>query len=139
MDGTLADASMRQHYLHSEVKDWDSFFSEIDLDPIIQPIADLYRALCDSPHYRVAIFTGRPAAYREKTTKWMEKHGLPLRPIYCREDGDMRHDLIVKREMYENYIGEGNTVAFVIEDRNTVVKMWRDIGVLCLHCFDADF
>lgn len=139
MDGTLADASMRQHYVRGEVKDWDTFFSEIDRDPVIQPVAGLYRALCDSPHYEVAIFTGRPAAYREKTAQWMKKHDLPLSPIYCRKDGDMRHDLIVKREIYEDFIREGRSVAFVVEDRSSVVKMWRDIGIVCLHCFDADF
>lgn len=139
MDGTLADASARQHHVRGEVKDWETFFSEIDHDPVIQPVADLYRALCESPHYEVAIFTGRPKAHLERTVRWMEKNGLPLRPIYCREDEDERHDLIVKRELYEGLVREGRSVAFVVEDRNAVVKMWRDLGVLCLHCFDADF
>lgn len=139
MDGTLADASERQHHLKKEPKDWDAFFFDLHLDEVIKPVAGLYRALCKSEDYEVAIFTGRPEAYREKTERWMETHGLPLRPIHCRKDGDTRHDLVIKKEIYDDFIKEGREIAFIVEDRNSVVKMWREIGVVCLHCFDADF
>ncbi len=139
MDGTLADASAREHHLRKTPQDWDSFFADCHQDSVIDPIAGLYRALCASPDYEIAIFTGRPDRIRKMTEDWMVKHHLPLRPIHCRKDGDDRHDLVIKKEIYTDFISNGNHIAFIIEDRNSVVKMWRDMGVVCLHCFDADF
>lgn len=139
MDGTLADASGREHHLRKDPKDWEAFFFDLHLDSVITPIAELYTSLCNGSDYQVAIFTGRPERYREKTEKWMEKHNLPLRPIHCRKDNDERHDLVIKREIYENFVRDFGEIAFIVEDRNSVVKMWRDMGVVCLHCFDADF
>lgn len=139
MDGTLSDASARQHHLQKEPKDWDSFFSDLHLDPPIMPIVDLYNALCHGDAYEVAIFTGRSDRYKQMTMDWMARHGLAAKPIYCRKEGDTRHDLVIKREIYEDFIASGNKVAFIVEDRNSVVKMWREMDVVCLHCFDADF
>lgn len=139
MDGTLADASDRQHHLRKEPKDWEAFFSDLHMDAPIPALVELYKALCASPVYDIAIFTGRPEKYRAMTEAWMERHDLPLRPIHCRKDGDERHDLVIKQEIYNDFISGGREIAFIIEDRNSVVKMWRDMGVVCLHCFDADF
>lgn len=139
MDGTLSDASGRKHHLHGDAKNWDAFFADLHLDPPIAPIVSLYNELCNSPNYEVVIFTGRPAQYRTPTERWMQKHGLTLRPIYCRQDGDQRHDLVVKREIYEDFVKDGRKIDFIVEDRNSVVAMWREMGITCLHCCDADF
>lgn len=139
MDGTLADATARRHHLEKEPKDWESFFSELHADEPITELVQLYNELCSSNTYDVAIFTGRPERYKKMTEEWMAKHNMPLRPIYCRADNDERHDLVIKKEIYENFTSEGRKVAFIIEDRNSVVAMWREMGVVCLHCFDADF
>jgi hypothetical protein len=139
MDGTLADASERQHYLKKEPQDWEGFIAEMHADAPIEVLVDLYREMCRSDFYGVVVLTGRPERYKKMTEEWMEKHDLPLRPIYCKPDNDERHDLVFKRDAYQSFIAEGNEVAFVVEDRNSVVAMWREIGVVCLHCFDADF
>jgi beta-phosphoglucomutase-like phosphatase (HAD superfamily) len=139
MDGTLSDASRRQHHLLKEPKDWDGFFGDLHADAPIREIVSLYNELCASNTYDVAIFTGRPEKYRKMTEEWMLRHGLTPRPIHCRKDGDFRHDLIVKREIYDAFLKEGNEIAFIVEDRNSVVAMWREMGVVCLHCFDGNF
>jgi hypothetical protein len=56
-----------------------------------------------------------------------------------RDEGDHRSDEVVKKEIYENYIAPWWDVVCVFEDRNRVVKMWRDIGLLVAQVWDGDF
>ena len=45
--------------------------------------------------------------------------------------GDRRKDLIVKKELYMNHIHNNYDVICVFEDRQSVVDMWRELGLLC--------
>ena len=49
-----------------------------------------------------------------------------------RKNGDRRSDVIVKREMLAGI--DKAKVLFVVEDRNRVVKMWREEGLVGLVC-----
>jgi hypothetical protein len=56
-----------------------------------------------------------------------------------RKNDDHRHDTEVKPELLrENGIGL-ETIAFVLEDRNSMVKKWRDLGLICLQVAEGDF
>ena len=138
-DGTLSDARDRQHFVTNGNEDWDGFFEAVDQDAPIGEIAEFYKNMVEGGIYNVAIFTGRPERVKAKSENWLIKHGLPVVDIYCRLDNDKRHDLDAKREIYENFIKDGKQVSFIVEDRNSVVNMWRSMGIVCLHCFDADF
>jgi hypothetical protein len=56
-----------------------------------------------------------------------------------REDGDKRPDYVIKREIYETHIKENYDVAYVFEDRELVVKMWREQGLRCFQVADVPF
>lgn len=94
----------------------------------------------------VCFVTGRPQNYFEETFHWLGKHGL-LEPhktwtLFMRGDVnlDMRPDTVVKKQIYEQNIRWNFDVAFVIEDRSSVVKMWREeCGLTVLQCAQNDF
>ena len=54
-----------------------------------------------------------------------------------RDDGDYRKDNITKLEMYNKHIKGKYDVEFVLDDRDSVVKMWRD--ELDLTCMQVDW
>ena len=56
-----------------------------------------------------------------------------------READDYREDSIVKAEMYDKYVKDKYHINFVLDDRNQVVKMWREIGLFCLQVADGNF
>ena len=56
-----------------------------------------------------------------------------------REKGDHRGDEIVKKEIYDNQIKPIYDVMCVFDDRDKVVKMWRDEGLLCCQVYYGDF
>ncbi len=46
-----------------------------------------------------------------------------------RAEGDNRPDSIVKRELFETHIRGSYNVHTVFDDRDSVVRMWRRIGL----------
>jgi hypothetical protein len=52
-----------------------------------------------------------------------------------RRAGDRRKDTVVKREIYERHIAGHYTVRVVFDDRDQVVRLWRD--ELNLPCFQV--
>lgn len=139
LDGTLADNSHRQHLLYGDQKDWDAFFDAQSNDTPNTPIVTLYRTLFESGKFDVFVVTARPERYRDTTQKWFADHGIPLKRLLMRADGDRRSDEVIKQEMLVLLKGEGRLPLFVVDDRAGVVEMWRGEGVTCLQCADHRF
>lgn len=59
--------------------------------------------------------------------------------LIMRSKGDHRSDAEVKKEVYDKYIKDKYNVMCVFEDRDKVVKMWRDEGLLCNQVYYGDF
>lgn len=139
LDGTLADNSHRQRLLSGKKKDWDAFFDAQDDDLPNSPIVTLYIALIEAERFDVIVVTARPERYRKRTEGWFAKHGIPLKRMLMRADGDRRKDEIIKKEMLAQLEQEGSQPLFVVDDRAGVVEMWRGEGITCLQCADHNF
>ncbi len=50
-----------------------------------------------------------------------------------RRDKDNRKDSLVKEELYLEHVAGNYEVAFVVDDRNQVVAMWRSLGLSCFQ------
>lgn len=50
-----------------------------------------------------------------------------------------RKDVVIKRELFDRYIRDNYQVLFVLDDRNQVVDMWRELGLKCLQVAPGDF
>jgi predicted kinase len=94
---------------------------------------------------RVVIFlSGREDSCKDKTLAWLEKHNWEINEdsrnlLLMRKTGDHRKDSIIKREIFDREIRGKYHVDFVLDDRNQVVHMWRDIGLTCLQVADGNF
>jgi hypothetical protein len=56
-----------------------------------------------------------------------------------RKLNDNRPDDIIKKELYDQYIKGKYFVKFVLDDRDSVVRMWRNEGLLCLQVYYGNF
>lgn len=142
IDGTVADCEHRRHFWREKPKDWDKGFFDPKLvmkDPVIRPIADLVRLLANQS--LIVYVSGRHERLRSTTEKWLRKHGLYLHPHYLhmRKDGDKRPDTEVKQEILNQMRHSGFYPEMAIDDRNSVVAMWRANGITCLQVADGDF
>ena len=59
--------------------------------------------------------------------------------VYMRDKNDSRKDTIIKHEIYENYIKNKFNVRVIYDDRNSVVDMWRSLGLKCFQVQEGDF
>ena len=138
IDGTIANGEHRVHHLLQEPKDWDSYFSKCDGDEPIKEIVNLVDAL-DFSGYCIVYCTGRRDSEREKTRAWLNAHKLPCSTLLMRKTGDCRHDTIVKPELLHGAGLMPADVHFILEDRNSMVKKWRELGFTCLQVAEGDF
>ena len=125
VDGTLAHICDRDPYDASRAMG-DS------LDDAVSNIVNM----AYGHGYKVIVLTGRHSGHLRVTTEWLEEKGVNYDEIFCRDEGDDRPDYIVKRELFEANIRDKYNVKYVIDDRPSVCRMWRSIGLKVLQVGD---
>jgi phosphoglycolate phosphatase-like HAD superfamily hydrolase len=97
VDGVVADVRHRLHHLEGPWKDWDGFFEEARLDPVLAPGAELVRRL--GTEHDIVWLTGRPEWLRRVTQRWMAAAGLPHDVLFMRPPHDFRPARFYKLDM----------------------------------------
>lgn len=144
LDGTLADCTQRLHHLQKEPADWDGFYDDCHRDSVIQAVRSVWWACKyfsysnDEMKVRLEIWTGRDERVYPKTFAWLDANEFGVYDkIRMRPSGDHRPDYELK-EQWLHEVGAEN-IAFVFEDRNQVVEMWRRNGVTCFQVADGKY
>jgi predicted kinase len=134
LDGTVALNKTGRPYWGLEA---DMGFLE---DECVEGVAQAVRELCNAGKALI-VLTGRTgtALGRENTLKWLDQHFLYPDELIMREPEDYRKDEVTKKELFEKHIAGKYHVDVVFEDRNNIVKMWRDMGLLCFQVWDGKF
>lgn len=125
MDGTLADGSHRSPFVDDVLDDKPRY-----------PIISLVRGFA-ALGYTIIIVSGRQISAGKNTVAWLERHNILYKHIFMRQTGDSRKDNIMKQEVLDRL--PKDQICYVIDDRNQVVKMWRDNGLTCLQVAEGDF
>lgn len=153
IDGTIADVSDRLHYVTPPNRDWNTFFDRVIDDKPIWPIIDLVNIISmhcvrdgsddpDRDQYDIVFVTGRPERCREQTVKWMAKYFGSVAfsfSIMMRADGDHRPDHVIKSEIIDQLIDQDCEIVFAVDDRDSVVQMYRNRGITCLQCANGNY
>jgi FMN phosphatase YigB (HAD superfamily) len=142
IDGTLADARHRRHFVLGKKRDYDAFYKGMVDDPPLEDMCFLANLLADHPStpnfLKLFVFTGRPEDYRAETEKWLSTYVPSLfqkcEAILMRKKNDFRKDYVVKKEMLDYVQKLGYEVRLVFDDRPTVIDMWKKEG-LCITSF----
>ena len=159
LDGTLALIDKRRELsIKSNRKmDWDVFFDphNIKLDEPNPPVVKMAQMFHEQG-FRILIFSGRNDRSSETTIEWLTKHKVPFDFLSMRPDKfkpnnwpigkgnvateDMRFmpDEILKKAMLDTF-ADINDVFLVVDDRDKVVKMWRDLGLNTFQVAPGDF
>jgi len=139
IDGTLADASHRLHWIlppdgNDAWQDmefqpnWERFYLDCHLD---LPKSNVISLLLDLAQTNdIWFFTGRQEDTRTKTVEWLNHFVDPDVVEDCqlvmRRTGDHRKDYVVKQEMLDNMLPMDRTrLIGVFEDRKGVTEMFR--------------
>lgn len=134
IDGTLSDPAHRLHHVTGSQRDWNAFFAAMGDDGLHAEVLELLLRLED--HYPILLCSGRPDDYQEATEAWLDHYEVPRSAIYMRPAGDFRPDHEVKRQLLRGMRADGYDPWLVVDDRPSVVAMWRAEGLTCLQCRD---
>ena len=138
LDGTLCKMKNRGPF------DWH-LVGEDECNTPVQQILTSWAFLHTDPSwYKVIIVSGRDEVCRKETEDWLKLHLPPIvldRMVgpFMRPAGDNRKDTIVKKEIYDREIRDKYFVEFVLDDRASVVEMWRQLGLTCLQVAEGSF
>lgn len=142
IDGTVA--------IHNGRSPYD--FKKCDTDLPNLPIIDLIKYYDagiefyqergeDDKSTKIIFMSGREDSVYKMTLEWLNKNVITVLDdmLFMRKTGDYRKDVIVKKEIYEEHIKGKYNVRFVLDDRSSVVRGWRLLGLTCLQVADGDF
>lgn len=127
IDGTLAHMTGRSPYDYTRVGE----------DRADESVVHLLKSLAKD--HRIVIMSGRDAECRGVTEAWLAAKGIGYTRLIMRSPGDKRQDATVKHELFNQYVADNYNVRGVIDDRNQVVAMWRDMGLKCFQAQEGDF
>jgi hypothetical protein len=119
LDGTLA--------LFGNANPYERDFSKDVLNEAVAHILKNYRY----GYAKIILMSGRNDKFQHVTQKWLFTHDIPYSDLIMRPDGavDDRgrkiQDVVLKKQMYMDYVQGCYTVLFVLDDRPSVVRMWR--------------
>jgi len=161
IDNTLSNLDHRLHFIQpesvGEKKDWDGFFAACERDAPIPQTVKLCQDLMLAGH-TVEFWTGRREAERDTTVEWLNKYVLTREvcakgwgyPLYLvklsrlvdsswrlkmRKDGDRRRDHVAKME----FIDWDHPPDIIFDDRATVVKAYRELGLTVFQVAEGNF
>jgi predicted kinase len=130
IDGTVAKMNGRSPH------EYDKVITDLPN----QDIVDLVRALHYDSGLPIVYMSGRPDSCRYATEEWVyENVRVMFENLFMRKTGDYRKDDVVKLELFNQHIRGKYNVAYVLDDRNRVVEMWRKLGLTCLQVAEGNF
>lgn len=128
LDGTLAKIDGRSPY--------DAEKCEQDL--LNEGVASIVKSYYKNG-YTILLVSGREDKFKHQTENWLKTHNIEYHQLIMRKSSDMRKDSIVKREIFDNHIKNNYYIEFILDDRNQVVDMWRELGLTCFQVDYGDF
>lgn len=116
----------------------------VGFDQVNWPVFLAMVALRNTYKLEVVFMSGRSEVCRADTEKWFaDQFGLLYAdeppPLFMRPAGDGRKDAIIKAELFDKHIRDEYNVMFVLDDRDSVIRLWRDMGLTAFQVADGDF
>lgn len=122
IDGTLAHMNGKRGPF-----DW----KKVGRDDVDEPMRRINHAIANDGRYTIIMVSGRDSVCREETIAWLQENSFAFDHLFMRPENDFRKDSLIKKEIYENEIRDRFNVMIVFDDRDQVVKTWRDLGLKC--------
>lgn len=107
-------------------------FDKCAVDTKCEAAFALFKAL--SIYHEIIFCTTRYEKYREVTSNWLSFNNFDYYDeLFMKRNDDRRSDYEVKQDIYLNQIKPNYNVIGVIDDLDTAVNAWRDLGLTCLQ------
>lgn len=125
IDGTLATNDGSRGWF-----EWD----KVGEDSVVEEIRDLVNAV-ETWETAIVCLSGRDEVCRKQTEEWLKANGINYDSLFMRPEGNTEEDSIIKYRLFDEHLRSQN-VWFVVDDRPSVCRMWRSIGLKVLQVGD---
>lgn len=125
IDGTLATNDGSRGWF-----EWD----KVGEDSVVEEIRDLVNAV-EAWDTVIVCLSGRDEVCRKQTEEWLKTNGVNYDSLLMRPEGNTENDAVIKYRLFDEYLRDQN-VWFVVDDRPSVCRMWRSIGLKVLQVGD---
>lgn len=115
------------------------------IEDTVDPVVDMLIEKMWLDEVSVIFLSGREDSCAAVTNSWLADAGWDSRETegvvgpLMRKTGDRRPDFEVKYDLFNEHVRGRYDVIFALDDRNQVVRLWRDMGIKCLQVQDGDF
>lgn len=142
LDGTLAliDDRRKLSIKDNGKMDWNIFFDpkNIDLDKPNLPVIKSAQLFKDAG-FTIVIFSGRDSISRDATIDWLRDNKVPYDVLKMRPQGSYTPDDVLKKDWLDQLFPNKDDILCIFDDRDKVVKMWRDNGLTCFQVNYGNF
>ncbi|MGY1896187.1 phosphatase domain-containing protein [Nocardia gipuzkoensis] len=130
VDGTIAHMTGRGPF------DWH----RVGEDEPDEAVIEALNAMQDGrPDAHMLVVSGRSDICKPQTRQWIRRAWTDPDALHMRKHGDVRPDSVIKLEIFNEHIRDHYNVLGVFDDRNTVVAMWRQLGLKCFQVAEGNF
>lgn len=129
IDGTVAHLNGRSPY----ASDPGAYLEDIPDLEVVSTVERISRTGA-----RIVFLSGRSSEFREVTEEWLNEIADFPFDLFMRPEGDKRPDYIVKYELFDKHIRNQYDVIGVFDDRPSVLRMWRRIGLTTFQVGDGE-
>lgn len=142
-DGSLASihngpSKLAPRGSKEDKEQWREFNCSLVFDAVVPNVAALLRAI--KPGVVRIMVSGRMEGDKAGETfrklqmwQWIRKNDLPIDLLFMRSAGDQRKDSAVKEEILVNKILPYFNPVVAVDDRDSVVAVWRKYGIYTIH------
>ncbi len=127
IDGVLADAEHRQHYLDPPWRDWDGFFAECGGDGVFEETKALLELM--DLTLTIVLLTSRPTWIQKATLDWLSRHEIRYDLLIMRPLGDFQPSPGFKRDETDGLRHRGYVPVLAIDDDMRNVRMYKNEGI----------
>lgn len=140
IDGTVANIEHRRHFVASKPKNWAAFNAAMVNDAAHLDIFEMLGTFRNAGA-TIVFASGRGEEYRDVTEKFLDQHfnRKNYAKLYMRPAKDYRSDVEIKLEILAQIRQEYGEPFMAVDDRDAVVKMWREQGIRTLQVDYGNF
>ena len=137
IDGTLANSPHVNQFMEDDKVNWDAWLSATAYSTVHEWCREIVNNFAISG-YKIVFLTARNGGDhgRKITNDWLRRTVIGDFELYMRTDGDYRPDYVIKKEIFIRDIAPKYDVSFALDDKKTVIDMWRELDIPALHCAD---
>ena len=143
LDGTLALIDKRRELARKPNGKIDFKIlhdpSNIHLDEPNPPVVRIAQMFAEQG-FKIVIFSGRSDKTATATLSWLSRNKVPFKKLVMRPHKTMGFvpDEILKKDMLDKHLNIDD-VFLVVDDRQKVVDMWRNLGLTVFQVAPGDF